>query len=107
MDKINYYLLGEQEISKIKKLKKKPTLLLHACCAPCASWPITYLCSIFDITIFFNNSNIYPKEEHTKRENELKGFIEKFNKDNKTNIKVIYIPYEYEKYIFISLWTYF
>ena len=36
--KQNYQLLMEQEIEKNIKLNKKPTLLLHCCCAPCSSY---------------------------------------------------------------------
>lgn len=45
----------------------KPKLLLHACCAPCSSAVLELLRDAFDITIFFYNPNIYPKEEYDKR----------------------------------------
>ncbi|HEC21139.1 MAG TPA: hypothetical protein ENI70_01330 [Candidatus Peregrinibacteria bacterium] len=34
-------------------MKKKPKMLLHACCAPCAAYVIEVLKDIFDLTIFF------------------------------------------------------
>ncbi len=52
-----------------------PTLLLHACCAPCSSYTLEYLSRYFKITLFFYNPNIYPKEEFVKRADELKRLI--------------------------------
>ena len=63
----SYYKLELDELSKIKEPKK---LLLHSCCAPCSSHVITYLTKYFDITIFYYNPNISPKEEYDKRKEE-------------------------------------
>ncbi|MDD4211870.1 MAG: epoxyqueuosine reductase QueH [Bacilli bacterium] len=49
----------------------KPRLLLHACCAPCSTYVLEYLCDAFDITIFYYNPNIYPEEEYLKRKEEF------------------------------------
>jgi predicted adenine nucleotide alpha hydrolase (AANH) superfamily ATPase len=54
---------------------KTPRLLLHACCAPCASYVLEYLSEYFDITIFYYNPNIYPADEHEKRLSELKKLV--------------------------------
>ncbi len=45
----------------------KPRLLLHACCAPCASWPLELLSDRCDITVYYYNPNIMPLEEYEKR----------------------------------------
>jgi len=45
----------------------KPKLLLHCCCAPCATYPIRILSEIFDVTAFFYNPNIYPESEYLAR----------------------------------------
>jgi predicted adenine nucleotide alpha hydrolase (AANH) superfamily ATPase len=42
-------------------------LLLHACCAPCSTWSIEALRSEHDVTCFFYNPNIQPKEEYDLR----------------------------------------
>ena len=63
--KINYYLESLKEIEKIKG--RKPKLLLHACCGPCLTFPIKFLTQYFDVTVFFNNSTIYPEEEYYRR----------------------------------------
>ena len=80
MNKINYYKKSLEELEALPK-DKKPSLLLHACCGPCSTFPLTFLCPHFDVTIFFNNSNIYPSEEYFRRLNELKKFLEFFKRD--------------------------
>ena len=72
--KINYGLLLDRKIEKIKKERSgsdRPSLLLHACCAPCSSYVLQYLSEYFDITLFFYNPNISPKEENDFRAEEL------------------------------------
>lgn len=83
--KINYDLLMENELKKIKKEEKKPSLLLHSCCAPCSCAVIEYLIEYFDITIYFYNPNITFEEEYIKRLEEQKEYLKAKNYD----IKVI------------------
>lgn len=45
----------------------KPTLLLHACCGPCSTYVLEYLSQHFDITLFYYNPCIYPREEYLHR----------------------------------------
>lgn len=45
----------------------KPTLLLHACCGPCSTYVLEYLSRYFDITLFYYNPNIYPRDEYQLR----------------------------------------
>ena len=94
---VNYYKQSLKEIEKLPK-DKKPTLLLHACCGPCSTFPLTFLCPHFDVTIFFNNSNIYPSEEYFRRLNELKKFLEYFERDYGYKINVIETKYDNENY---------
>lgn len=49
----------------------KPSLLLHACCAPCSSYVLELLHNHFDLTIYFYNPNVYPKEEYDTRYDEF------------------------------------
>ena len=65
-DNFTYYRMMEEKLQEIKKLDKKPTLLLHSCCAPCNAYPLVLLIEYFDITLMYNNSNIYPNEEYNK-----------------------------------------
>ena len=50
----------------------KPKILLHVCCAPCSTQSIEELKKDYDVTLFFYNPNIHPKEEYEKRLNEAK-----------------------------------
>ena len=70
--KINYGLWLDKKIEEIKTSAKRPKLLLHACCAPCSSYVLEYLSSVFDITLYFYNPNITPKEENDFRADELR-----------------------------------
>lgn len=47
--------------------EKRPRLLLHSCCGPCSSYVIEYLSKHFDITVYYYNPNIFPREEYEKR----------------------------------------
>ena len=53
-------------------------ILLHTCCAPCASASIEKLLSlnIFNITAFYYNPNISPESEEKKRFEELERYLE-------------------------------
>ena len=57
---------------------EKPRLLLQVCCAPCFCGSIEYLTEHFDVTAFFYNPNIQPKEEFNLRLDALKQLIEHF-----------------------------
>ena len=85
----NYY----QEQIKLTNLliseNKKPTLLLHTCCALCFSTSFMQCKDAFDITVFFYNPNIYPIEEYEKRKSETLRLIDIFNKEYSCNIKFV------------------
>ncbi|MFA4995585.1 MAG: epoxyqueuosine reductase QueH [Patescibacteria group bacterium] len=51
---------------------KKPTLLLHSCCAPCTTAVYEKICNNFNATLFWFNPNIEPFLEYEKRLDELK-----------------------------------
>lgn len=76
--KINYALVMENEINKIKDLGIKPRLLLHSCCAPCSSSVLETLCESFDVTVYYYNPNIYPESELNKRAREQERFCREF-----------------------------
>ena len=66
----------------IENLNNRPKLLLHVCCGPCSTIPLKMLKDHFDITLFFSNSNIYPKEEHDRRLEELKTYLIKSHNED-------------------------
>ncbi|MCQ2815259.1 MAG: epoxyqueuosine reductase QueH [Bacilli bacterium] len=90
----NYQKTLQNTLNLLKNDNKKPKLLLHACCGPCFTIPFEILKDFFEITIIFNNSNIYPASEHDRRLNELKKYVKKV--DDK--ICIIKEPYDNEKY---------
>ena len=51
---------------------KKPRLLLHTCCAPCATSVIERLKERYELEVFFYNPNIHPKSEYSVRLEEIK-----------------------------------
>jgi len=84
----------EYEIEKVKNGAPKPRLLLHACCGPCASSVLDYLKDFFDITVYFYNPNILPKEEFILRLDALKVVVSHFN-----NVKLIVPNYDQNEYL--------
>jgi len=57
---------------------KKKKILLHVCCAPCSTYPITVLREEFDVTAYFYNPNIHPKKEWLFRRDELVEFLDRW-----------------------------
>ena len=99
--KENYQILFDEQIKSIQNQPTKPSLLLHACCAPCSSYVLEYLSDIFDITLFFFNPNIAPKEEYAFRANELKRLVKEMGLDNK--VKILIPDYSPEVFDMIAL----
>lgn len=60
----------------IEKLDNVPTLLIHACCAPCSSYVLEYLSQYFHIIILYYNPNITSVEEYNYRLSEEKRLID-------------------------------
>lgn len=54
---------------------KVPTLLLHACCAPCSSYVLEYLSEYFNIIVLYYNPNITFPEEYGYRLREVDRLI--------------------------------
>lgn len=96
MSGTNYQKQLDQILQRVKKEGTRPTLLLHACCAPCSSYVLEYLHSYFMILLFYYNPNIYPEEEYQKRVEELRRFV----KDAGYEEEILFIegPYEPERF---------
>lgn len=71
----NYQKELDQTIERIQKEGSVPSLLLHACCAPCSSYVLSYLSEYFRITVCFYNPNITSPEEFEKRAREIERLI--------------------------------
>jgi len=76
MNVTNYHKQMKSLLAEIKERGETPSLLLHACCAPCASHELTFLPEYFDLTLFYYNPNIVDEEERKKRYQELARLIE-------------------------------
>ena len=78
----NYQLLLDNELNKIQGQGVKPTLLLHACCAPCSSYVLEYLHKYFKITIYYYNPNISDEDEYFKRAEEVRRLCREMKLDD-------------------------
>lgn len=96
MNNIDYNKLMENEILG---LKNKPTLLLHACCAPCSSSVLERLVKNFNITVFFYNPNMDTFEEYDKRKIEAINLIKELNKKFDYNIKINVLEYNHNEFL--------
>ena len=81
--KQNYQKILDATLAYLTEQKSVPTLLLHACCAPCSSYVLEYLSNYFYITVFYYNPNISPREEYEKRVEELRRFVSELPAKNK------------------------
>lgn len=99
MNKINY----QKELDKITSsidAGNPPRLFLHSCCAPCSSYTLEYLSNYFDITVYYFNPNISPKEEFDKRFAEQKRLIDSLPAKNP--IKLVLGEYNYDDFLQIA-----
>ncbi len=64
---------------EIVMLEKKPKLLLHICCAGCGAFVSRLLKKNFAVTLFFSNSNIFPREEYIIRQKEVIKIAKLYN----------------------------
>lgn len=92
MYKVNYGKILDDKLAEIEKSGKKPSLLLHACCAPCSSHTLLLLEKYFNITLYFCNPNIAPESEFMYRLDELKRLV----CETGLNTNVIEEPYNPE-----------
>jgi len=96
--KINYNEEYKKMVSNLKN-SDKPSIFLHACCGPCLTYPLTELIKHFRVTVGYINPNIYPREEHEKRYDELKRFIDELNETLDEKVKVVKYDYDYQVYL--------
>ena len=88
MERTNYQKKLDELLEQVKVSGKKPTLLLHACCAPCSSYVLEYLTKYFHIILFYYNPNISPKQEFEKRTRELQRLVGEMPFEDKPEIIV-------------------
>lgn len=77
---------------------RRPTLLLHSCCAPCSSYVLEYLSQYFQIILFYYNPNISPESEYRYRVAELQRLVEEMPLDSAVQM----IEGEYDPEVFLN-----
>lgn len=82
----------------LSELSGGEKLLLHSCCGPCSSSVIERLSKFFDITVYYYNPNIFPKEEYEKRKSEQIKLISLINNKYNSNIKFIDCDYNNQEF---------
>ena len=90
LEHMNYHEMMEKNLASLGD--KKPRLLLHACCAPCASWPLELLSDRSEITVYYYNPNIMPLEEYEKR-------LGQFEKLRRFPFRFLAEPWDNETYL--------
>ena len=97
--KINYDRLLQKLIKSWEEQNVRPKILMHACCAPCTTYPLEYLCQYADITIYYYNNNIQPRNEWERRRIVLRNFIKDFNEKTGNDVQIIETKYQPNTYL--------
>lgn len=100
--RVNYDEVMREVMYKWSSLGKRPKILIHSCCAPCSTYVLDLLNKYADITIFYSNSNIHPRNEYIRRSLIQKDFIRQFNTRYQAHIQYIedeYKPQEYHQIV--------
>ncbi|MBE6546465.1 MAG: epoxyqueuosine reductase QueH [Ruminococcaceae bacterium] len=98
--KRNYQQMMEEVIRRESSNGRRPTLLLHACCAPCSSYVLEALSPYFSITLFYYNPNISPRSEYEFRLAELARLIREMGLDE--TVTLIDGGYEPDRFLAIA-----
>lgn len=99
MNQRNYQKELETCIAKLQEENRVPRLFLHSCCAPCSSYVLEYLSRYFEITVFYYNPNISPREEYEKRVEEMRRLIREMKFDH----PVSFLEGEYRPEVFFEM----
>ncbi len=82
--------------------EKGKSILLHACCAPCSSYVLTYLCTTYKLTVLYFNPNITERNEYEKRASEEKRFIDALNEKGIPAYPITYMDGRYDAKEFLD-----
>ena len=94
----------DRQFEEIKKQRAGSRLLLHVCCAPCATYCLTRVLDAFDVTLYFHNDNVFPLTEWEKRLNEVRRLTEIVNDGNfetpaLSPLKLEVKPFDYDAFL--------
>lgn len=95
MNKRNYQKELDELIARSSAEGVRPSLLLHVCCAVCASSVLEYLYDRFAITIAYYNPNITEEEEYRYRYAELRRYVAE---RDMTAIRFLDVAYDPESF---------
>ncbi|MBR2675006.1 MAG: epoxyqueuosine reductase QueH [Mogibacterium sp.] len=90
------------ELHNVALSPQKPSVLLHACCGPCATACVERLAPDYAVTVYYYNPNITDREEYYLRRDSLKQFIDEFNAENSSLYRVGFLEGAYEPDKFIE-----
>ncbi|MGT2887985.1 epoxyqueuosine reductase QueH [Streptococcus didelphis] len=97
--KINYDRVMQEMTKAWAKEAVRPKILMHVCCAPCSTYSLEYLTQFADVTIYFANSNIHPKDEYHRRAYVTQKFVSEFNAKTGQSVSFIEADYNPNEYI--------
>lgn len=95
MNKPNYQRELDALIERNRIQGTRPRLMLHVCCAVCASYVLEYLYDAFDITVAYYNPNITDADEYRYRYSELRRYVAERGMDMIGFAEVAYEPQEF------------
>ncbi len=98
-NKRNYQKELEKLMEQNASEGKRPSLLLHVCCAVCASYVLEYLHKDFDITVVYYNPNITEESEYQYRLSELRRYV----KEAGLSYHISFVDAEYDPQSFFDL----
>ncbi|WP_407386008.1 epoxyqueuosine reductase QueH [Ruminococcus sp.] len=96
MNKRNYQKEMDALIERNAREGRRPTLMLHVCCAVCASYVLEYLYRHFLITIAYYNPNITDEDEYRYRLSELRRYVDEAGLG--AEIRFVEVAYEPEAF---------
>lgn len=91
--KRDYNRLMEEQIAALAGAR--PPLLLHVCCAPCASAVLERLDPYFQLVLYYYNPNTWPRAEYDKRFEELPKLL---RAAGKTHVELLKAEYDEERF---------
>lgn len=94
----NYDREMEEILKGCRERGERSTLLLHACCAPCASTCLMRLMQDLAVTVFYYNPNITEQGEYEKRVAECRRLIALLNEEYGSDIAFLEGAYEPERF---------
>ena len=97
--KINYDRVMQQMTKAWAKENVRPKILVHVCCAPCSTYTLEYLTQFADLTVYFANSNIHPKEEYHRRAYVTQKFVSDFNEKTGNQVQFLEAAYNPNEYV--------